>query len=199
MPIREKFDLIKLLVHTVKYILTEPINPADIPCNRELILYVDRMSRVFFCIEEKIISFHFPFYITESEETPGYLDIMLAPDIQIDSIYSSILLALFNDEGIFSGDLDTVSFKIIEEVQENEWPVSEDFLLYIVQFLMLFEPGYLRYDHDVEHSNGLFHPEHHIDLYYSSNNTFKLGLVDEIQPEWLIDMTNILTECSYIR
>lgn len=31
---------------------------------------------------------------------------------------------------------------------------------------MLFEPGYLRYDHDKEHVNGKIHPEYHLDIFF---------------------------------
>jgi hypothetical protein len=199
LPIRSKLDVIRLLVYSVKYILTEPHNNRGTSSHNKIVLYVNKMSRLFFCIENKIVSFQFPFFVNESEETPELLDITFAPFMQIDSVNSSLLIALFNQPDIFDGDLDTILTRVLEEMNENEWPVSDiNQFLELIKHLMLFEPGYLRYDHDEDNQNGSFHPEHHIDFYYSSNNTFKLGLKKEAQPEWLVDMVDTLSECKYI-
>ena len=64
-PIRTKFDLINLLVHTIKFIITTPPGPTSkqqlIHSNEKLIIYINKMSRIIFCIDEKI--FHSNFHL----------------------------------------------------------------------------------------------------------------------------------------
>lgn len=50
----------------------------------------------------------------------------------------------------------------------------------IFSFIMMFEPGYIRYDYDPHNAKGLFHPKHHLDINYSSNATYKYGLYGNI-------------------
>lgn len=198
LPIRTKLDLIRLLLHSVKFISTECINEDPFLLDEKLILYVDKMSRLIFCIKDKIFSFQFPFNVKVLDSS--HLSISYPPSYQIDSISSSLLLAIFNRIDILNGDLDTFYNKMLEEIVENKWPdIQFDLFFELVKDLMLFEPGYLRYDHDKDHENGALHPEHHIDFYFSSNNQMKLGLKQKIHEKWLLDMLNILTNCKYIQ
>jgi hypothetical protein len=199
-PIREKFDLIRLLTHIIKVILTEPYDqllPQD--CNK-IVIYVNKMSRVFICIDQKFFSFHFPFFVNVSDSKPRFIDLTFSPFFQLDNASSSLLLTLFNQPNFFETDLCVMYTSVLEEIIEEEWPVTDiDSFLSLVKYLLIFEPGYFRYDHDEARSRGRHHPKHHIDFYYSSNNTFKLGLNNDIRVEWLIDMVDILTECKYIQ
>ena len=110
-----------------------------------------------------------------------------------------MLLAILEQEDIFNGTLENISEKILQVIMENEWEsVNLDAVCELVKHLMLFEPGYIRYDHDREHANGAMHPEHHLDIFFSSDSTMKLGLSTGIGSEWFIDLVNILSECKYV-
>ena len=198
-PIRTKDDLLRLLAHTIKFLVLHP--PADgarISEDKKLILYIDKMSRLFFCVKDKIFSFCFPFYIGIKPES-NLISISYKDYFEFDSFTSSLLIAIFEQEDFFNGTLENVSEKLLEELLENEWgDVDLDGICELVKHLMLFEPGYLRYDHDVEHENGTMHPEHHLDIFFSSNGTMKLGLRARVESEWFIDLVNILTECKYL-
>ena len=199
LPIRRKDDLLRLLAHTIKFLVLHPTaDTTTITANKKLILYVDKMSRLFFCVKDKIFSFRFPFYVGVNSEDSSF-SISFKDYFEFDSITSSLLLAILEQEDIFNGTLENVSEKMLQEIIENEWEnINIDGICELVKQLMLFEPGYMRYDHDEEHANGTIHPEHHLDMFFSSNGTMKLGLKNSVESEWFIDLVNILTECRYV-
>lgn len=199
LPIRRKDDLLKLLAHTIKFlVLHRSVDTTTIALDKKLILYVDKMSRMFFCVKDKIFSFRFPFYIGKNSEDSSF-SIRFKDYLEFDSITSSLLLAILEQEDIFNGTLENISEKILQVIMENEWEnVNLDAVCELVKHLMLFEPGYIRYDHDREHANGAMHPEHHLDIFFSSDSTMKLGLSTGIGSEWFIDLVNILSECKYV-
>ena len=199
LPVRTKGDLLRLLAHTIKFLILHPAaDPTKIVEDKKLILYIDKMSRLFFCVKDKIFSFCFPFYVGVSPEDSS-ISISIKDYFKFDSITSSLLLAILEQEDLFNGTLENVNEKMLQEIIENEWEnIDLDGVCELVKHLMLFEPGYLRYDYDVEHKNGAMHPEHHLDIFFSSNGTMKLGLKNSVESEWFIDLVNILTECKYI-
>lgn len=52
--------------------------------------------------------------------------------------------------------------------------------IHLFEFLLLGEPGYLRYDNDVRGYKPLIHPQHHIDVNFTPNISYKLGLCSGI-------------------
>lgn len=199
LPIRKKDDLLKLLAYTIKFLVLHPTATATtIAEDRKLILYIDKMSRLFFCIKDKIFSFRFPFYVRVNPEDSS-LSINFKDYFEFDSITSSLLIAILEQDDIFNGTLENINEKMLQEIIENEWEsIDVDGVCELIKQLMLFEPGYLRYDHDKEHANGEMHPEHHLDIFFSSDSTMKLGLKNSIESEWFINLVNILTECKYV-
>lgn len=199
LPIRTKNDLLKLLAHTIKFLILHPTpDTATVAEDRKLILYVDKMSRLFFCVEDKIFSFRFPFSIKVNSEDNS-ISIEFKDYFKFDNIISSWLLAIFEQEDFFNGTLDNVNERILWEIIENNWEnIDLDVACKLVKYLMLFESGYLRYDHDEEREKGGMHPEHHLDIFFSSSSTMKLGLKNSVKSEWFIDLVNINTECKYV-
>ena len=67
-------------------------------------------------------------------------------------------------------------------------------------YLLSFESGYLRYDHDEDENreDPILHPVDHIDLFYSSNSTFKIGLQDRIDVDDLKSILSINEKCYSI-
>ena len=63
---------------------------------------------------------------------------------------------------------------------------------------MLFEEGYIRYDHDEINENGLLHPLFHYDIFYSSNTTFKIGLKTSINCDHFIDLLQVESNCHFL-
>ena len=199
LPIHRKDDLLKLLAHTIKFLVLHPnANTTEIAEDKKLILYIDKMSRLFFCVKDKIFSFRFPFFVGVNPEN-GSLSISFKDYFKFDSITSSLLLAILEQDDIFNGTLENVNERMLQEIIENEWEsIDLDGVCELIKVLMLFEPGYLRYDHDEKRAAGAMHPEHHLDIFFSSTSTMKLGLKNSVESEWFIDLVNILTECKYI-
>lgn len=201
LPIRTKQDMLQLLALSIKYLICTPINSVgSIPTEKKMILYVDKMSRLLFCVREKIFTFQFPLQVRTNPNDSNHIAITYSGFFDIDTIVSSLLIAIFTQEDLFAGSLESINDKISQELIENEWEeVDWETLLDLVKTLMLFEPGYLRYDHDIKNANGTLHPEHHLDFFFSSNSTMKLGLPGVVTSDWMLDMLNILTNCKYIR
>lgn len=65
--------------------------------------------------------------------------------------------------------------------------------------LLISEDGYIRYDHDPDNAAGDMHPLHHLDVFYSSGSTFKLGLRNSIDTATFEDYLDITTACRYIQ
>lgn len=75
---------------------------------------------------------------------------------------------------------------------------DKDLIWEIIKKLLVFESGYLRYDYDIQHEDGRLHPLNHLDINYSSDGTFKIGLIDSINSDEFIDILDINTESYYI-
>lgn len=199
-PIREKYDLLLLLVQTMKFILITPYSDTkEVSDENKLIINVDKMSRVIFCMRDKIFSFQFPIQIRSNQERPQYASIYYKDSIEIDSIVSSILLAILNQLIMCPDLLDNIGEMVLDEFGENEWETANyEAVCELIKVFIMFEPGYVRYDHDIEHMKGLIHPEYHLDFFFSSNSTMKLGLKNAIEDKWMIDMLDVCTECKFV-
>lgn len=189
-PIRKKEDIIVLLLESIKVFLVGNII-CDEDSKGKVVIRVDKMSRIIFEIKDKYFSFNFPFNVEKGNLTKFY-DSNIG--IDIDSKVVSILLGIFNDEIIKNDSLEEIYYELayIEGIPEieNVWR--------LVRKLMLFESGYLRYDCDLERANGTLHPIHHFDIYFSSGNSFKVGLDDKINIDEFIDILDIQTNCYYL-
>ena len=85
----------------------------------------------------------------------------------------------------------------IEDEEVNYW--------IIIKMLLLMEDGYIRYDIDhagykkaFEDEKPHTHPIHHLDVFYSANTTFKLGLKSELSHDGFLDTLDINTDCLYL-
>lgn len=198
-PVRTKEDVISLLINTIKVLLSLPVTEENRSQNtNKIILFVDRMSRLFFCVENKIFTINFPFYVSKSEASETLT--IRYRHITIDSYISSLIISIFAENETFTIPLDNMKEFIFQHMAENGWEdVELEDVCEIVKKLIVFEAGYLRYDHDILHTNGRLHPEHHLDLYYDSNNEIKIGMDAPIDDNWLIDFANITTACRFIK
>lgn len=197
--IDRKSQIIKILLETTRYILN------NLPCqinNRgepEIILLVDKMSRLFFISEYKTYSIVFPFKI--NYDTDGNKFTIYYENHKIDSRLLSNMITIISDSKFevtsLLGFIDFLDGEDIISEDDESW--------FILKELILKEDGYIRYDID---SNGYEiakekgapdrHPLHHLDLFYSNNSTFKIGLKNELTTDHFIDLLNIKTDCKYI-
>lgn len=188
-PIRDKTDLVEILVRTLKVMLT----PVDVPVSDragEITLLVQKMSRLFYCSEGKMYSIAFPFTCTELE---GRLLFYSHAHPRIDSKTTSDVLALLSTpELLTTSDVLTFADPICTacDIDSHIWSLLRE--------MLLTEGGYVRYDDDIERVNGHRHPRHHLDLFYSQGSTFKAGLRDAITQNDFADILNTETDCRYL-
>lgn len=216
-PIREKSDVIKLLLLTIpELVINESVDKDIGYCE----VIVDKMSRVVYTLQKegvvyKKFSFAFPFYIKENPED-GIEKWIICDSAgeYLNSQIVSVLLILLN-ENLFnekiSSDIEPLEFyeRILQAIKEvdADLTVTEVLIWHFVRKLFLFEPGYIRYDfdNDDERCNELTHPLHHLDFYFSDNATMKVGVAknDKEFIRWTGDaFENLLdtkSPCYYLK
>ncbi|MDH0241008.1 hypothetical protein JJJ22_00985 [Aeromonas caviae] len=190
--IRSKKEIISLLMKSLKLISAYE-KPVHKLVKGKMILSVDKMSRLFFFSETKYFSINFPFFINDS----GDKIIFYSNNISdIDSAITSDVLSLIsNDASLMSDSI----FEFIDPI--SEIAVYKDEFWSFFRELILFEDGYIRYDHDdnKKRVHATKHPINHYDICYSSNATFKIGLNNKIGHDKFMDLVNINTDCHFIK
>ncbi|MFN3880469.1 MAG: hypothetical protein ACK4L8_03465 [Nitrincola lacisaponensis] len=188
-PLRRKEDVIRLLLKAMK--LIDVSRDINIESDLKIILNISKMNRLIFVSDIKIFSISFPFIVKEKDNIIKFST--LTGEI-IDNSMISSALSIIDDSGVMS-DVCISGFadKVLDEsFYKNEfWP--------FFRALLLYEDGYLRFDHDNLRENGKFHPLNHIDFCYTSSATYKLGLDNKIDSDFLLDILDISTDCHYIR
>lgn len=193
--IRKKEDIIVLLLETIKMFLVGNIIEESEKKGR-VILKIDKMSRMIFEIEDKYFSFNFPFFIEKRELNDEEIRIYDSTiGIELDSKTVSIILGIFNEKILRNDSLEDICIELAytEEISEI------DCIWKLLRKLLLFESGYLRYDYDPKYENGSIHPLNHFDIYFSSGNTFKIGMEDKMTMEYFIDILDLQTDCYYLK
>lgn len=188
-PIREKVDVIRLVMNIVKIMLVND----DLPAGRrqgELVLHVSSMSRVLLFTDKKFFSLNFPFRVYVDQEILKFSSIYCD---DVDNKVTSDVLSIFSGQDRGRGE-DMYAFA--DAVLEIEGHNGDFWGL--VREMMLFEDGYLRYDHDPARANGKHHPLHHLDICYSSATTYKVGLKAALEEAAFEDLLNLETECRFL-
>lgn len=204
--IRNKKDLLKLLSHTIKYIIEQELtkeagNSVALNGRKKLVVRINKMSRLFYCLEDKIISFHLPFMLSVSAK--GDFAITYRGKMRIDSYLSSILIAVFDDEQLFDGSIVEI-YEKIDNILHNNYEVENfdtDMFWELVTYLMIYEPGYIRFDDDPnpQRMDAVMHPRYHLDINYESTATYKIGLGERINIDTLIALLDITEKCMFIK
>ena len=195
--VKNKIQIIEILMEATRYILSA----SDVKTNineGKLILIVDKMSRLFFCNKNKYYSIVFPFAINEYDDK---LLFSFQNDIDVDAqLISSVISVIKSDE--FDSKS---SFDFIEPIYYIENELNENFWIFLKE-LLLIEDGYIRYDNDEtgyeeakKNGHEYTHPINHLDIFYSSKATFKLGLDHKIIDGEFIDCLNTKTNCKFIK
>ncbi len=201
--IRSKLDIIIFLLKTMQYISSFPyeelIYSSSNPSKVDIVINVDKMSRIFYCEQDKIHTFQFPFLINIENEKFK----LSYKDRDIDNELIAIILSILERE--------IEAFESLEAVVDIFLGTMHDFGVTnnyysnycwdIIMFLLMFEPGYIRYDYDNTEGrvDSIKHPLNHLDFFYSSNNTFKIGLNDRFDHEKLIKLVDINDKCTYLK
>lgn len=189
-PLRNKPDIIRFLMRVIKLILISKPSFEEIQGDKA-VLVVSKMSRIFFISPKKHFSICLPFKVKTSENNE--VKLYSKCDTEMTSMLTSQVLSALESETIMtSGNIWDFTAPIIEiyEATPDFWSVFRE--------LLIFEDGYIRYDHDAENEAGDLHPLHHLDVCYSSSPAFKLGLKKPLTSASLIDALEPSTNCSYV-
>jgi hypothetical protein len=210
--IKTKLQIIEILMESLQLILQNNIISEE-KIGGTVTLVVERMSRLFFTSkkDKKIYSIVFPFFI---EVIDNLFSIKLKKFEYLDYIESENDRFIEIDYQLISNVLSFIkcdSFKeqcsidFITPIDEYEQQYDKNFWIFLRE-LLLMEDGYIRYDYDEKNYKKAFkngephiHPLNHYDLFYSSNATFKIGLLNEISSDNMIEFLNINKECLYLR
>ena len=201
--IRNKKDTILLLLETIEKLLVyseeiKEFSDFEVVKTEEdlrIVIYINKMKRLFYCTKNKIQSLCFPFTIISNENSVEFLHEKYLLD------YSKISIL----KGVFKRSSMTTLTELNDELLVDDYYNSlceneKEIIKQVLLFLTIFEDGYLRFDfHDTENFNEDFHPLHHIDLYYTNSNTFKLGLEEEMSLKKNIKIIDITEKCFNIK
>ena len=119
------------------------------------------MNRVFFFSENKYFSFNFPFKLDLSNEDniKFYYN-----ELDVNLKIISILEALLDEEALLLLHKENIREYYYEYIEDDYEIILEEDFINLVNKIIEFEPGYIRYDYDDEHNNGnLLHPLNHLD------------------------------------
>ncbi|PAE94836.1 hypothetical protein [Shouchella clausii] len=197
-PIRTKRHVIMLMLEAIPLLTNGDV--LERPSNNYIILRVDKMKRLFFVIENKIFSFNFPFNVEVHEEKNNPIIYDSITDLELNALNLTVLKSAFEEtfygnenQGIL--DLDSELMQVIESFGTKP---NKDQVWQILKTLQIFESGYLRYDYDKVRENGKLHPLNHIDINYTSDGTFKIGIKDILDCNTLIDILDVNTDSYFI-
>ena len=185
-PIREKRDVVLLLMKTVK-LINSPIHIAPKHKAGQIILIISKMSRLFFVSDLKIFSIRFPFFVRENEVQ---LSISSKCIENIDSKVTSDIISIFSSSELFEFS-DIIDFA--DHISDEDNRIWD-----LVRELLLFEDGYIRFDHDSKNANGKIHPLNHFDVFYTDQCSFKVGTNKKLSVEDMIDVLDRETPCRYL-
>lgn len=188
-PIRDKKDIIYLLMNTIKYVTTELRVDSESDCYIHIV--VDDMNRFIYQSKDKVFSVRSPFNVSMGPE--GELFFYSSHVPVMDGPLTSKILLLLNDEKFESpNSLDFLSLleEVFEEEADRHWA--------LVRELLSFEDGYLRFDHDRENENGKMHPLTHLDICYSTASTYKIGTYRTPCAKYLKDLLNTKTNAFFL-
>lgn len=214
--IRKKEDTLKVLLKCCKVLITQDKVVKTEPHKNYLTLKVSKMSRIFISDTNRTYSLNFPFSTYEDSDNRLILRLSEVSDLIINNLILDALLFIlesfdFSKHSLYDL-LDLISkYQYVEELDEDISsydPSSEkamgidELLEKIIFHLFCHEDGYFRYDYDLANfkkDTPHLHPKYHIDLFYSSNPTFKLGFKQRQPTEVIVDIVDITTDCMYLQ
>lgn len=192
-PLRTKKDFILLLLETIKLLYVEEV---VVTSQGKVSIVIDKMSRIFYQVKNKIFSIVFPFSIEAIDNQYRVYDIDL--DVDIDSKLISIMISILKQLEFSKVSAEQMLDTYYDVTQNEEDSKEVDYAWKLLFKLSFVELGYIRYDYDEKHQNKIYHPLHHLDINYSSNGTYKIGLRKEIELEDMISLLDVKHSCSYL-
>ncbi len=178
-------NYIKVIVYAARLLL---LNLEANHSNATMKIIIDKMSRLFFYMDGKFFSIAFPFIVEFNKDAVVSISSYTGKELNNKSI-SDIISILDSKE--FKINNSIIDF-YIEPGDINIENIS------LLEEMFMFEPSYIRYDHDFNNENGKLHPLNHLDFNYSQYGTFKVGLNHIIDECFFENIQNIRTDCLFL-
>lgn len=194
-PLRSKIEAVLLILNTIRMFDISVTPFVKQKRREEVVISIDKMRRVFYLLENKCFSMHFPFFVKVHGSSVVVYDVF---HTQLTPLLLSCLIEIFESMERIYMDFDAV-FEMITNPSYDRTDFSAQEIWMIVSYLLQFELGYLRYDIDFEHECGKNHPLNHLDVCLAETVSYKLGLEHEIGFDDFRDILDVTTECWYIK
>lgn len=184
---RDKKNIIDTVIGFTQYILTldssEKYEYREERDDIEIVYYSDKMNRLFIKDDNKIHSFAYPFNVKKDNEHYS----VWYNNTEITSSICSILNRVLTQ----ISHLEKMTEIMWTELDEDSIIDSES-LGAIIVYLLQIEPGYVRFDYDEERMSPS-HPLHHLDINYTDDCTYKIGLKNKKDINSFINILNTKT------
>ena len=190
-PIREKRQIIILLMESIKYMLIDSQFDKTLIKGKMILNKTEKETRLFFQDTNKLYSINFPFTFENKENN----FLIKYNKMTINNRITSDVKGLFSCEDKFTSCSPDDFIDSVFEFEDHNYIYD---IWGLTKFLMLHEDGYIRYDYDKENEDGKIHPLNHYDVCYTNSATFKIGLYDNIELNHFEDLLNKTTNCHYI-
>ncbi len=194
-PLRNRQEVILLLLYTIRMFEVDEFIPENKKV--QVAILINKMNRIFYILEDKIFSIQFPFYVeTQGDKISRIYDAKTGLDI--DSMLVSTLIGIFEKTYIDNFSIDRFFDEIVYS-ENNLQNVNIDQIWEIVKFISTYDLGYIRYDYDEGHKNGLLHPVNHLDVCLDIAATYKIGLEKSLNYEVFKDILDTTTNCFFLK
>lgn len=184
-------DLMFVFLTALEYIQYWRGNPKALK-RPYLLLDLENTQRVYLVDKDKIISFGFRLNLKT------HLSNLSDPKNYVSGIHLRKYLITAREiseaKQILNRCSDTDYLYCYSAIEENIM-ISEN-TLFLFEHLLFSEWGYIRYDHDPSHAVEGVHPSDHIDVCFSHDISYKLGLQKVIEVSEMIDLINQKTRCA---
>ncbi len=202
--IRHRSDIISIIINVCEMIVSNQFSNQiyidDLGKKQYPFILIDSMSRLFMFEDNKFFSIAFPFQINVEKNKVSFLSIPIT--LGNLSIIASVFSTFDERKSIV---------ELIESIFDNEeynalLKDEQQTIEELIEFLLSYEVGYIRYDYDPDNyekysalgmSN--VHPLNHLDINYTSNATYKLGLNNSINIREFLDCLNPATDCWFVK
>ena len=147
--LRTKEDIILLLLKSLKMLFVEE---SSTNIKGKIIIRIEKMSRIFFELENKFFSFNFPFSIEINDKNEIVRIYDPQSNIDLDNKIISELISVILS-GVLKYDNFDVFFDTLTDIDFSSTSGMQD-IWCLLKKLILFDCGYIRYDYDLENNNG---------------------------------------------
>lgn len=194
-PLRKTIDVARIAVECAQYISSGIGSSEEALDKPYLQVFVDKMRRIFICTDSRLYSIGLPFmFHLNRDGTCGFS----FQGKDLDSLTLSVLVSVLRDERL-DEDISRLS-EVVDDVGITFGDSSVDlkWIDTLAAVVVSFDYGYVRFDRDEENEDGSIHPLYHLDICYSGEVQYKVGLHDDLDCSSLADILNIRSSCRYL-